>query len=865
MANERILPVTMEDEMRNSYLDYSMSVIVARALPDVRDGLKPVHRRILYGMTDLGLASNRPYKKSARIVGEVLGKYHPHGDSSVYDAMVRLAQPWSLRYPLVDGQGNFGSVDGDSPAAMRYTEARLSSISGEVLRDLDKNTVDFRPNFDDSLQEPSVMPTSVPMLLVNGAGGIAVGMATNIPPHNLTEICNGLLALIKNPDITIEELMAHITAPDFPTGGIIYGYGGVREAYHTGRGRVLVRAKAAVEKQKSGKESIIVTELPYQLNKASLIEKIADLVKDKKLEDIADIRDESDRDGMRIVIDLKRDGVPEVVLNNLFKYTPMQSTFGVIMLALVNGRPKVLTLKEMLHHFIEFRNEIVVRRAQFDLDTAEKRAHILEGFRIALDNIEAIIKTIRESADAVTANAALRAGFGLSEIQAKSILDMRLQRLTGLERQKIEDEYRELLQLIEQLKSILASKDLQLREVSREIKALRDKYGDERRTEIVRDAREFTIEDMIANEEVIVTITHNGFIKRTAVINYRRQGRGGRGSNGAGTREDDFVETVFQAATHHYLMFFTDKGRCFRVKVYDLPEGSRSSRGRSIANVIPKMEDEKVTAYLPVKEFDEKHFIFMTTKMGVCKKTPLTEFENVRSNGIIALGLNDDDRLISARVTDGHCNIVIGSKNGMACRFGEGDVRSMGRAATGVRGISLDKGDEVVSMSAVRHLDATLLVIGANGYGKRSKLEDFRLTKRGARGVKSMNLTEKTGTWVAGIIEAGDDEDVVVISTSGVLIRQSVKEIRVQGRNTQGVRLIRLDEGDMIADLAAVTHEDEAAETEEGADTETVMGENAESVGVADVLADENTLNLNGHTTNGHAPEASDDEQEGLF
>jgi DNA gyrase subunit A len=822
-SNERILPAMLEDEMRNSYLDYSMSVIVARALPDVRDGLKPVHRRILFGMTDLGLAPNRPYKKSARIVGEVLGKYHPHGDGSVYDAMVRLAQTWSMRYPLVDGQGNFGSVDGDAPAAMRYTEARLASISNEVLRDLEKNTVDFRPNFDDSLQEPSVMPTTLPMLLVNGAGGIAVGMATNIPPHNLTEICNGLLAQIKKPDITSEELMQHVTAPDFPTGGIIYGYAGVKDAYTTGRGRVIVRSKAAFEKQKNGRESIIVTELPYQVNKASLIEKIADLVKEKRLEDIADVRDESDRDGLRVVIDLKRDANAEVVLNNLFKHTQMQTTFGVIMLSLVKGRPKVLPLRDMLHYFIEFRNEIIVRRAQFDLDTAEKRAHILEGFRIALDNIDAVIKTIRESADTAAANAALQANFGLSDVQAKAILDMRLQRLTGLERQKIEDEYRDLLQTIEQLRALLASKDLQMKEIAREIKALRDKFGDERRTQIVHDAREFTIEDMIANEEVIVTITHNGYIKRTAVTNYRRQGRGGRGANGATTREDDFVETVFQAATHHYLMMFTDKGRCYRVKVYDLPEGSRSSRGRSIANVIQMQDNEKVTAYLAVRDMNDKQFVFMCTKLGVTKKTALSEFENVRSNGIIALGLNDDDRLIAARLTDGHCNIVIGTKFGMACRFGEGDVRPMGRAATGVRGISLDDGDEVVSMSAVRHLDATLLVVGANGYGKRSKLEDFRLTKRGARGVKSMQLTEKTGASVAAIIEAGDNDDVVVISTGGTLIRQSVKEIRVMGRNTQGVRLIKLADGDLIADIAAVTHEDEdddAIETSDSADND---------------------------------------------
>ena len=856
-SNERVLPVMMEDEMRNSYLDYSMSVIVARALPDVRDGLKPVHRRILYGMTDLGLASNRPYKKSARIVGEVLGKYHPHGDSSVYDAMVRLAQTWSMRYPLVDGQGNFGSMDGDSPAAMRYTEARLSSIAGEVLRDIDKNTVDFRPNFDDSLQEPSVMPTNLPALLVNGAGGIAVGMATNIPPHNLTEVVNALLALIKKPETTIEELMQHITAPDFPTGGIIYGYQGVRDAYMTGRGRVIIRAKVFIEKAKTGRESIVLTELPFQLNKASLIEKIAELVRDKKLEDIADVRDESDRDGVRVVIDLKRDATSGVVLNNLYKHTQMQSTFGVIMLSLVKGRPRVLTLKEMLEYFLEFRNEIIVRRTQFDLDAAEKRAHILEGFRIALDNIDAIIKTIRGAQDAQTANAALQANFGLSEIQAKAILDMRLQRLTGLERQKIEDEYKEVMQTIERLRAILGSKQLQMQEIARELKALRDKYGDARRTEIVMDAREFTIEDMIANEDVIVTITHQGYIKRTSVSNYRRQGRGGRGSSGASTREDDFVETVFQAATHHYLMMFTDRGRCFRLKVYDLPEGSRSSRGRAIANVIQKDNDEKITAYLPVREFNDKQFIMMTTKHGTCKKTPLNEFDNVRSNGIIALGLNDDDRLVSARLTDGNCEILIASKKGMACRFIESDVRPMGRTATGVRGINLNDGDEVVSMAAIRRSDANVIVVGTKGYGKRSRLEDFRQTNRGAKGVISMNLTDKTGD-VSAILEVTDNEDIVVMTAQGVVIRQAARDIRVIGRNTQGVRLIKLDENDSIADIAIVVHEEEEIEGAEG----TIVDEETGEILTAEVA------HLDGHTANGHAEsndEPLDEQQEDLF
>lgn len=816
LNSERILPVLMEDEMRTSYLDYSMSVIVSRALPDVRDGLKPVHRRILYGMSDLGLEPRRPYKKSARIVGEVLGKYHPHGDSSVYEAMVRMAQPWSLRYLLVDGQGNFGSVDGDPAAAMRYTEARLTFAATETLADIEKNTVDFRPNFDDSLMEPTVLPTTLPLMLLNGSSGIAVGMATNIPPHNLREVCDALLAMIANPDITVSELMEHIKAPDFPTGGIIYGYDGVRHSYHDGRGKIIVRAKANVESSRNGKESIVVTELPFQVNKANLILKIAELVRHKVLEDISDIRDESDRDGVRIVIDLKRDATPMVVLNNLYKHTQMQVTFGANMLALVKGRPKVLSLREILRHFLEFRNEVVVRRAKFDLEAAEKRAHILQGYIIALDNIDAVIKTIKESSDTPTANARLQERFGLSDVQAKAILEMRLQRLTGMEREKIEAEYRDILMLIEQLRALIDSKELQMLEISKEIKHLREKYGDERRTEIVMNAREFTIEDMIANEDVIVSITKNGFIKRTVVSNYRRQSRGGRGLNGAGTREDDYVEHVFQAATHHYLLFFTDKGRVYRVKVYDLPEGSRNSRGRSIANVIQKQGDEKVTTYLPVKEFNDSEYIIMCTRNGVCKKTPLSAFNNVRSNGIIAIDLKDDDALVATRLTDGSCDIVIGTRNGLACRFREGDVRPMGRAAAGVIGITLQGDDRVISMVAVKRMDANLMVVSEKGYGKRSKIEDFRLTKRGAKGVISMQITDKTGL-VVGLMEVFDTEDLVVMTVEGVLIRQPVADTRVIGRNTQGVRLIRLDDGDAIADITKVSHEesdDEAAEGE---------------------------------------------------
>jgi DNA gyrase subunit A len=811
LLSERILPVTLEDEMRDSYLDYSMSVIVSRALPDVRDGLKPVHRRILYAMYELGLVPNRPYKKSARLVGEVLGKFHPHGDSSVYDAMVRLAQEWSMRYPLVDGQGNFGSIDGDPPAAMRYTETKLASLSMEMLRDIDKDTVDFRPNFDDSLQEPSVLPTSLPTLLVNGAGGIAVGMATNIPPHNLREIIDGLQVMIKNPDVTIPELMEHVKAPDFPTGGIIYGYEGVKDAFLTGRGRVVVRAKASVEATKT-RETIIITEMPYQVSKASLIEKIADLVRAKVLEDISDVRDESDRDGLRIVIELKRDATPMVVLNNLYKHTQLQTTFGVIMLALVEGRPRVLNLKQMMEEFLKHRNEVIVRRTRFELDAAEKRAHILEGFIIALDNIDEVIKTIKESKDTSTANLNLQQRFGLSEIQAKAILEMRLQRLTGLERDKIQQEYREIIQLIERLRAILASKELQMQIISDELAGLRAKYGDERRTEIVHDARDFTLEDMIANEEMIVTISHKGFIKRTAVTNYRRQHKGGRGASGAGTYEDDYVEQVFRAATHHYLLFFTDRGRVFRVKVYDLPEASRNAKGRSLANVIEKASDEHVTATLTVKEFPDNMYIFMATENGTVKKTLLSEFESVRANGKIAITLNDTDRLIAAKITDGSNDIIIGSNAGLACRFRESDVRSMGRTAAGVIGMQLSETDRIISMVAIKRPDSQVIVVGQNGYGKRTNYEDFRLTKRGAKGVISMNITDKTGE-VVSIMEVQDSDDLVVMTTGGILIRQPVKDVRIIGRNTQGVRLIRLEEGDQIADITTVPHEEDVDES----------------------------------------------------
>lgn len=812
IGKEQIVPTVLEDEMKNSYLDYSMSVIVSRALPDVRDGLKPVHRRILYAMQELGLAPNRAYKKSARLVGEVLGKYHPHGDSSVYDAMVRLAQPWNMRYPLVDGQGNYGSVDGDSPAAMRYTETRLAQIATSALADLDKDTVDFQPNFDESLDEPKVLPSILPTLLLNGASGIAVGMATNIPTNNLREVNAALQLLITNPDATVQDLMQHVPAPDFPTGGIIYGYKGVKEAYETGRGKIILRAKAQIEENKTGtKQAIIVTELPYQVNKANLIEKMADLVRAKVLEEISDLRDESDRDGMRIVIELKRDAIPEVVLNNLFKHTQMQVTFGANMLSLVKGRPKVLNIKEMMQYFIAHRNEVVIRRTQFELNAAEKRAHILEGFIIALDNIDEVITLIRASKDPNEASIGLQERFKLSEIQAKAILEMRLQRLTGLERDKIQEEYRELLQTIERLKSILASKELQMKIISDELNELTAKFGDARRTEIIHDAREFTVEDMIANEEVVITITHKGFIKRTPVSSYRRQNKGGRGSSGTGVYDDDFIESIFQASTHHYILFFTDLGRVYRIKVYDLPEGGRGAKGRSIANVISKSPDEKVTAFLPVKDFeDSESYIIMCTKLGTIKKTDLSSFANVRQNGIIAINLHDDDKLISAKITDGKCDVILGTHEGLACRFRESDVRSMGRTAAGVKGISLGKSDFVISMIIIHRPDVQVLVVADKGYGKRTKYEDFRLTKRGAKGVISMNVTKKTGK-IIGLLTALDTQDLIVITEKGILIRQDVESIRTIGRNTQGVRLIRLDEGDTIADITTVekSHDDD--------------------------------------------------------
>ncbi|MFY8161869.1 MAG: DNA gyrase subunit A [Candidatus Kapaibacteriota bacterium] len=811
---EKIVKAPLEEEMQNSYLDYSMSVIVSRALPDVRDGLKPVHRRILFAMQELGLAPNKAHKKSARLVGEVLGKYHPHGDSSVYEAMVRLAQSWSMRYPLVDGQGNFGSVDGDSPAAMRYTETRLSFIATQLLKDLDKDTVDWRPNFDESLEEPAVLPSILPTLLVNGSNGIAVGMATNLPPHNLTEVVKAILATIENPEITVEDLMKIIPAPDFPTGGIIYGYQGVRDAYMTGRGKIILRARAVIEENEKGsKKSIVITEIPYQVNKANLIEKIAHLVKDKVIEGISDLRDESDKQGMRIVIETKRDAIDTVILNSLYKHTQMQVTFGVIMLALTGGRPKVFNLKELIQHFIAHRVDVVVRRTRFELDAAEKRAHILEGFIIALDNLDEVIKTIRASADAVEASAQLIAKFSLSEVQAKAILEMRLQRLTGLERDKILNEYKEVIKTIERLKSILASTDLQMQIIADEQTELLSKFGDGRRTEIVYDSKDFNIEDIIANEDVIVTISHKGLIKRTRLINYKRQNRGGRGLNAAPTKEDDFVEHVFQASTHHFLLFFTDQGRVYKIKVYDIGEASRNAKGSSIANYIQKLPDEKITAYQTVQEFKEDHYVIMITENGTIKKTELSNFANVRQNGIIAIGLNEGDKMIGAEITNGSYEIIIASQKGLACRFVESDVRPMGRTAAGVRGINLSKNDKVVSMVVIKRSDEQIIVVSEKGFGKRTKFEDFRLTSRGAKGVISMNLTDKTGD-VVSMMPATDNQDLVVVTTNGILIRQSLKDIRVIGRNTQGVKLIRLDDQDAIAGITTVTHEEDEEEEE---------------------------------------------------
>lgn len=808
IERDRIVPIFIEEEMKSSYLDYSMSVIVARALPDVRDGLKPVHRRVLYGMRELGLNPERPYKKSARIVGEVLGKYHPHGDSAVYDTMVRMVQYFSLRYPLVDGQGNFGSVDGDSPAAMRYTEARLTRIAQEIMRDLDKETVDFSANFDETLQEPTVMPSVLPNFLVNGSSGIAVGMATNVPPHNLREIVDGLVLLIDDPEAEVKKLMSVVHGPDFPTGAIIYGTEEFSKIYETGHGRLILRARANIEKSKNGRESIIITELPYLVNKANLQEKIANLVHQKKVEGISDIRDESDRDGMRLVIDLKRDSRPEVILNQLYKHTQMQSTFGVNMLALVDGQPKTLNLKEALRHFIDFRHEVVVRRTKFDLDKAEKRAHILEGLKIALDNIDAIISLIRKSKNPAIAKENLMKDFKLSEIQAQAILDMRLQRLTGLERKKIEEEYLETIKLIAYLRSVLDSRDLRMKIIKDELSELREKFGDERRTEIFHDVEEFNLEDLIAEEDMVVTISHKGFIKRFPVTGYRRQIRGGKGSTGATSAEEDFIEQLFVASTHHYVLFFTTEGRCYWLKVYDIPQSGRATKGRAIVNLLQLQKNERVKAYITVRKFDDQHSLIFATKKGIVKKTNLLAFGNPRRGGIVAISIAKDDTLIDARLTDGTQEIILATRSGKAVRFAEKEVRQMGRTAAGVKGIKLSGDDYVIGMVTVLR-GGTLLVVSQNGYGKRSNIPDYRVTRRGGKGVIALKTSEKVGKLVS-IRCVYDTEDLMIITSKGLVIRLPIKGIPIIGRNTQGVRLIRLNPGDRVGDVARIMEGEES-------------------------------------------------------
>ncbi|RJP73418.1 MAG: DNA gyrase subunit A [Candidatus Zixiibacteriota bacterium] len=830
--NERILPINIEDELRDSYLDYSMSVIVSRALPDVRDGLKPVHRRVLYGMHELGLQPGRAYKKSARIVGDVMGKYHPHGDSAIYDTLVRMAQDFSLRYPLVDGQGNFGSIDGDGAAAMRYTEARMLPLAAEMLEDIDKDTVDFVPNYDDSMTMPGVLPAKIPNLLVNGSAGIAVGMATNIPPHNLKEVVNGLIyvldrfgekfddaAMLKTPEVfdeIIKGLSTKITAPDFPTGGIIYGSEGVREAFRTGRGRVVIRARATIEVGKV-RDRIVVTEIPYQVNKTRLIEKIADLVNDKKLEGIADIRDESDRDGMRLIIELKRDVIPAVVMNNLYAHTQLQTTFGVNNLALVEGIPRVLNLPQMLVEYLKHRHTVVIRRARFEMRQARERLHILEGLKIAVDNIDRVVEIIRSSRSVDLARKALIAEFSLSEDQAKAILDMRLARLTGLERQKLVDEIKALRELLVELQALLDSKARRVALLREELLEIGEKYGDARRTEVVADYREFTIEDMIAEEEMVVTISHQGYIKRFPVSGLRRQRRGGKGYTGAKTKEEDWIQHLFVASTHNYILFFTDRGRCYWLKVHEIPQMGRGSKGRPIVNLIQVERDEQVRAVVSVADFPDDRYIIMATRQGVVKKTPLSDYGNPRRTGIIALGIRDGDELIEAKITDGQDDVILGTRFGQAIRFPESKVRPMGRAASGVKGIELREGDRVVGMVVVKR-EGTLLVASERGYGKRSSIQDYRVTNRGGLGIITLRVTDKTGPMIA-IMEVVDQDDLMIVTSGGMVIRQPIEKIRTIGRITQGVRLIRIDEDDRIADIDKLvkTEEDDNGDIEDDA------------------------------------------------
>jgi len=813
-TGERIIKVNIENQMKAAYIDYSMSVIVSRALPDVRDGLKPVHRRVLYGMLDLGVLSNRAYKKSARIVGEVLGKYHPHGDTSVYDAMVRMAQHWSLRYPLVDGQGNFGSMDGDSPAAMRYTEARLRKVAEEMLADIHKNTVDFQLNFDDTLEEPTVLPARIPNLLVNGASGIAVGMATNMPPHNLSEVIDGIVAYIENREITIPELMKFIKGPDFPTGGLIYGYDGVKSAYETGRGRIVVRGEAIIEDDDHGKSRIIVTSIPYQVNKAEMIKKAADLVNDKKIEGISDIRDESDKDGLRIVYDLKRDAIANVVLNKLYQYTTLQSSFNVNNIALVNGRPMMLNLKDLIVYFVEHRHKVLVRKTQFELEEAEKKAHILEGLIKALDHLDEVIALIRASRTPEEARIGLMEQFEFSEIQARAILDMRLQKLTGLEQEKLKEEYDELLKLIEHLKNILNDEQLRMTIIKDEMIEIKEKYGDPTRTEIEYTGKDFNITDTIADEDVVITISHMGYIKRTPLTDYRRQNRGGVGAKGSDIRGEDFLEHLYTATNHNYILFFTEKGKCFWLRVYEIPEGTKTSKGRAIQNLIQIEQDDKVRAFINVKdltdsEYVKNNYIILGTRKGIIKKTSLEAYSRPRANGIIAINIRDEDNLLEARLTNGNNQILMALKSGKAIRFPEKTVRPMGRNASGVKGITLaGKKDEVIGMICMENGHQDVLVVSENGYGKRSSLDDYRMTNRGGKGVKTINITPKTGTLIA-IKAVTDNDDLMIITKNGILIRLAVKDLRIMGRATQGVRLINLRGEDSIAAVAGVEIEEE--------------------------------------------------------
>ena len=847
---EKIIQINIEDEMKSAYIDYSMSVIVSRALPDVRDGFKPVHRRVLYGMQDLGVYSNRPHKKSARIVGEVLGKYHPHGDSSVYDTMVRMAQPWSLRYPLVDGQGNFGSIDGDSPAAMRYTEARLRKIAEEMLEDLEKETVDFRPNFDDSLTEPTVMPTKIPNLLINGASGIAVGMATNMAPHNLSEVIDGIIAFVDNKDIEIEELLNYVKAPDFPTGGIIYGYEGVRDAFLTGRGRVVIRGKAEIE-DNNGREQIIITEIPYQVNKSEMIKKIADLVNDKKIEGISDLRDESDRNGMRIVFEIKRDAIANVVLNKLYKFTALQTSFSVNNICLVDGRPRLLNLRDMISEFVAFRHEVVIRRTRFDLRKAEERAHILEGLIIASDNIDEVIEIIKSSASPDSARERLSDRFGLSEIQTRAIVDMRLRQLTGLEQDKLRAEFEELMATITDLKDILANEERRMQIIKDELKDMKAKYGDERRSRIEYSASEMRMEDLIADEEVVITISHAGYIKRTNLAEYKVQNRGGMGSKGSATREKDFLEHLFVATNHNYLLIFTEKGRCFWMRVYEIPEGNKLAKGRAIQNLINIPQDDKVKAYVKVQdltdqEYIKNNYIIMCSKLGVIKKTSLAAYSRPRSNGINAITIRENDELLEARLTNGENEIVLATSSGRAIRFNEAKVRPMGRNAAGVRGVTLTaENDEVIGMICVEDIFSTILVVSEKGYGKRTYLNDpedkepvYRITNRGGKGVKTLNITEKTGKLLS-IQVVSDEDDLMIITKSGVTIRMHIDTLRTMGRATQGVRLINLKG---TAEIAAIARVPRTEDEDEDIEVIEALNEVVEDLGPIDDVIEEEEI-----------------------